>query len=196
VAILISGGGSNMLRLVQDMQATGFADPVLVASNDPQAAGLARASALGVPTAAVDHRGFGGNRAAFEAQLLEPILAARPDFLCLAGFMRVLTADFVRRFQGRMLNIHPSLLPLYPGLHTHQRALDAGDTTAGCTVHEVTAELDAGPILGQAVVPVRAGDTAQTLAARVLVQEHALYRQVLRRVVAGNRATLMIDATS
>ncbi|MDR7124008.1 phosphoribosylglycinamide formyltransferase [Pseudotabrizicola sp. 4114] len=185
VAILISGGGSNMLRLVEAMQATGYATPVLVASNDPAAGGLARAAALGVPTAAVDHRAFGRDRAAFEAELLQPILAARPDVLCLAGFMRVLTPDFVRRFDGRMLNIHPSLLPKYPGLHTHQRALDAGDAEAGCTVHQVTAELDAGPVLGQAAVPVLPNDTAETLAARVLVEEHRLYPQVLRQFVAG-----------
>ncbi len=190
VAILISGGGSNMLRLVEAMQDTGFATPVLVASNDPQAAGLARAAGLGVATAAVDHRPFGRDRAAFEAELLQPILDARPDVLCLAGFMRVLTPDFVRRFEGRMLNIHPSLLPKYPGLHTHQRALDAGDAEAGCTVHEVTAELDAGPVLGQAVVPVLPGDTADTLSARVLMQEHRLYPQVLRRFVAGERSPL------
>ena len=174
-----------MLRLVQAMQADGFAQPVLVASNDPEAGGLARAAALGVATAAVDHRAFGRDRAAFEAELLRPLLAAKPDVLCLAGFMRVLTPDFVRRFDGRMLNIHPSLLPKYPGLHTHQRALDAGDAEAGCTVHQVTAELDAGPVLGQAAVPVLPGDTAETLAARVLVEEHRLYPQVLRQFVAG-----------
>lgn len=193
VAILISGGGSNMLRLVQDMQADGYAKPVLVASNDPQAAGLARAAALGVAVAAVDHRGFGRDRAAFEAELLRPLLAASPDVLCLAGFMRVLTPDFVRRFAGRMLNIHPSLLPKYPGLHTHQRALDAGDTAAGCTVHQVTAELDAGPVLGQAVVPVLPDDTADTLSARVLVQEHRLYPLVLRRFVAGQQEPVFLD---
>ncbi|MEF3049267.1 phosphoribosylglycinamide formyltransferase [Pseudotabrizicola sp. L79] len=192
VALLISGGGSNMLRLVEAMQAEGFARPVLVASNDPEAAGLAKAAALGIPVAAVDHRSFGKDRAGFEAELLKPILAAQPDVLCLAGFMRVLTPDFVRRFEGRMLNIHPSLLPKYPGLHTHQRALDAGDTQAGCTVHQVTAELDAGPILGQARVPVLAGDTADTLAARVLGQEHRLYPAVLRRFVAGDRSLLQL----
>jgi len=190
VAILISGGGSNMVRLVQAMQAEGFAQPVLVASNDPAAPGLAKAAALGVPTAAVDHRGFGRDRAAFEAELLAPILAAAPDIVCLAGFMRVLTPEFVRRFQGRMLNIHPSLLPKYPGLHTHQRALDAGDMQAGCSVHQVTADLDTGPILGQARVPVLEGDTADALAARVLVQEHRLYPGVLRRFVAGDRRVL------
>ena len=181
VAILISGGGSNMLALLRDMVGDHPARAVLVASNDPEAAGLARASALGVPTAAVDHRPFGRDRAGFEAELLKPILDAAPDVLCLAGFMRVLTPDFVRRFQGRMLNIHPSLLPKYPGLHTHQRAIDAGDDEAGCTVHLVTPELDAGPILGQARVPILPGDSAETLAARVLVQEHQLYPAVLRR---------------
>ena len=142
-----------MLALVRDMAGDHPARPVLVLSNDPMAGGLAKAAALGVATAAVDHRPFGRDRAAFEAELLKPLLAAEPDILCLAGFMRILTPDFIRRFEGRMLNIHPSLLPKYPGLHTHQRALDAGDTEAGCTVHEVTAELDAGPILGQARVP-------------------------------------------
>ena len=193
VAILISGGGSNMLALLADMGQGGHpCTPVLVASNDPNAGGLAKAAALGVATAAVDHRPFARDRAAFEAALLEPILAAQPDLLCLAGFMRILTPDFIRRFEGRMLNIHPSLLPKYPGLHTHQRALAAGDTQAGCSVHEVTAELDAGPILGQAVVPVLAGDTADTLSARVLVQEHRLYPAVLRRFGAGDRSPVYL----
>jgi phosphoribosylglycinamide formyltransferase-1 len=192
VAVLISGGGSNMLRLVESMTGDHPARPVLVASNDPDAAGLTKAAALGVPTAAVDHRAFGKDRQAFEAALLQPILAAQPDILCLAGFMRVLTPGFVRQFEGRMLNIHPSLLPNYPGLHTHQRALDAGDTQAGCTVHEVTAELDAGPILGQARVPVLPGDTADTLAARVLTMEHRLYPAVLRRYATGDRTPVML----
>ncbi|MGD9918458.1 MAG: phosphoribosylglycinamide formyltransferase [Paenirhodobacter sp.] len=192
VAILISGGGSNMVRLVEDMQAGGYAAPVLVLSNDPSAGGIAKAERLGVPTAVVDHRPFGKDRAAFEAELLKPLAAAAPDVICLAGFMRVLTPAFVRPFAGRMLNIHPSLLPKYPGLHTHQRALDAGDAEAGCTVHEVTPELDAGPILGQARVPVEAGDSADTLAARVLTFEHRLYPAVLRRFVADNRETLFL----
>ena len=165
VAILISGGGSNMLALLHDMAKDRAAVPVLVASNDPAAAGLGRAAALGVPTAAVDHRAFAGDRAAFEAALLVPLLAARPDIICLAGFMRVLTPGFVDRFRGRMLNIHPSLLPLYPGLHTHARALAAGDAEAGCTVHEVTPVLDTGPILGQARVPVLPGDSEAALCA-------------------------------
>ncbi|KAF0172803.1 MAG: phosphoribosylglycinamide formyltransferase 1 [Rhodobacteraceae bacterium] len=192
VALLISGGGSNMLALVRDMVGDHPCRAVLVASNDPAAKGLARAAELGVPVVAVDHRGFGKDRAAFEAALLEPILAANPDILCLAGFMRVLTPDFVRRFEGRMLNIHPSLLPKYPGLHTHERALAAGDTEAGCTVHEVTAELDAGPVLGQARVPVLPGDTADDLAARVLVQEHRLYPAVLRRFAVGDRRPVLL----
>ncbi len=193
VAILISGGGSNMLALLRDM-ATGDhpAEPVLVASNDPTATGLTKAAAAGVPTAAVDHRPFGRDRAAFEAALLTHILATQPDILCLAGFMRVLTPAFVNRFTGRMLNIHPSLLPLYPGLHTHQRALDAGDAQAGCTVHEVTPILDDGPILGQARVPILPGDTADSLAARVLTQEHRLYPAVLRRFAAGDRAPIFL----
>lgn len=191
VAILISGGGSNMLALLADMaQGDHPAMPVLVASNDPQAGGLAKAARLGVATAAVDHRGL--TRDAFEAALLDPIFAAEPDILLLAGFMRVLTPGFVDRFAGRMLNIHPSLLPKYPGLHTHQRALDAGDAEAGCTVHEVTPVLDDGPILGQARVPVLPGDTAETLAARVLVQEHRLYPAVLRRFATGDRTPVLI----
>lgn len=181
VAILISGGGSNMLRLVDDMSGDHPARPVLVASNDPAAAGLARAEARGIPTAAVDHRAFPRDREGFEAALLHPLLEARPDIICLAGFMRILTPGFVARFEGRMLNIHPSLLPKYPGLDTHARAIAAGDAEAGATVHLVTPELDAGPILGQARVPVLPDDTPETLAARVLMREHDLYPAVLRR---------------
>ena len=192
VAILISGGGSNMLALVRDMAQGGYARPVLVASNDPAAGGLAKAAALGVPTAAVDHRPFGKDREAFESALSEKIDAANPDILCLAGFMRILTPGFIAAYEGRMLNIHPSLLPKYPGLHTHARALAAGDTQAGCTVHEVTADLDAGPILGQARVPVLPGDTEDTLAARVLTMEHHLYPQVLRRFAAGDRRPVLL----
>ncbi|SEB56766.1 phosphoribosylglycinamide formyltransferase [Rhodobacter sp. 24-YEA-8] len=188
VAILISGGGSNMVALVRSMTGDHPARAVLVASNDPTASGLEKARAAGIATAAVDHRPFKGDRAAFEAELIAHIEAAQPDILCLAGFMRVLTPGFVARFQGRMLNIHPSLLPKYPGLHTHQRALDAGDQEAGCTVHEVTAVLDDGPLLGQARVPVLAGDTAETLAARVLREEHRLYPEVLRRYAAGDHS--------
>lgn len=193
VAILISGGGSNMMALLRDMEMGDHpARAVLVASNDPGAGGLAKAAALGVATVAVDHRPFGADRAAFEAALMRPILAAGADLICLAGFMRVLTPGFVEPFAGRMLNIHPSLLPLYPGLHTHDRALRAGDAEAGCTVHEVTPVLDDGPILGQARVPILPDDTAETLAARVLVQEHRLYPAVLRRFAAGDRTPLFL----
>jgi len=185
VAILISGGGSNMVRLVKEMQAGDWAVPVLVASNDPDAGGLKKAADMGVPTAAVDHKPFGKDRAAFEAALLDHIEAAKPDILCLAGFMRILTPEFTRRFEGRMLNIHPSLLPKYKGLHTHARAIEAGDAQAGCTVHLVTAELDDGPILGQARVPVLPDDTPNTLAARVLVEEHRLYPKVLEAFAKG-----------
>lgn len=193
VAILISGGGSNMVRLVEDMGRDDHpAQPVLVLSNDPAAAGLARAAALGVATAAVDHRPFGRDRPAFEAALSRHLDAAAPDLICLAGFMRILTPGFTSRWgQGRMLNIHPSLLPLYPGLDTHARALAAGDAEAGCTVHEVTADLDAGRILGQARVPVLPGDDPASLAARVLAVEHVLYPAVLRRVAAGRVGPLL-----
>ncbi|WP_299905191.1 phosphoribosylglycinamide formyltransferase [uncultured Paracoccus sp.] len=191
VAILISGGGSNMLRLLDSMAGDHPARPVLVGSNDPAASGLAKAAAQGVSTVAIDHRAF-ASRAEFEAALLEPLLAAEPDIICLAGFMRILTPDFTRRFTGRMLNIHPSLLPKYPGLHTHARAIEAGDAEAGATVHEVTADLDAGPILGQARVPVLPGDTPDSLAARVLVQEHRLYPEVLRRFAAGDRRPVLL----
>ena len=193
VAILISGGGSNMLRLVESMTGDHPARPVLVLSNRPEAAGLARAAALGVPVAVVDHRPFGTDRAAFERALAGALDKAAPDILCLAGFMRILTPGFVARYAGRMLNIHPSLLPKYPGLDTHARALAAGDTEAGCTVHEVTAELDAGPILGQARVPILPGDTAEGLAARVLEKEHILYPAVLRRVAEGRREALTLS---
>lgn len=196
VAILVSGGGSNMVALVRSMTGDHPARPVLVASNDPGAQGLLRAAELGVPTAAVDHRAFKGDRPAFEAELLGPILAAEPDILCLAGFMRVLTPGFVERFEGRMLNIHPSLLPKYPGLHTHARAIAAGDEEAGCTVHEVTAVLDDGPILGQARVPILPGDTPEALAARVLRHEHVLYPAVLRRYAAGDRSPIRLAETS
>jgi phosphoribosylglycinamide formyltransferase-1 len=192
VAILISGGGSNMVALLHDMAKDRAAVPVLVASNNPAAQGLDRAAALGVPAAAVDHRAFAGDRAAFEAALLVPLLAARPDIVCLAGFMRVLTPGFVDRFRGRMLNIHPSLLPNYPGLHTHARALAAGDRQAGCTVHEVTPVLDDGPILGQGRVPVLPGDTEATLGARVLAMEHRLYPAVLRRFARGDHSPVFL----
>ncbi|MEN8658687.1 phosphoribosylglycinamide formyltransferase [Marivita sp.] len=190
VAILISGGGSNMVSLVEDMTGDHSAQPVLVLSNRADAGGLEKAKAQGIPTAVVDHRPFGADRPAFEDALNHVLDQARPDIICLAGFMRVLTEGFVTRWQGKMLNIHPSLLPKYKGLHTHQRAIDAGDTEAGCSVHEVTAELDGGQVLGQVRVPIAPEDTADSLAAKVLVQEHMLYPLILRRFAEGNRSRI------
>ncbi|SEK75135.1 phosphoribosylglycinamide formyltransferase-1 [Roseivivax marinus] len=190
VAILISGGGSNMVTLADSMTGDHPARPCLVLANDPQAGGLAKAAARGIPTETVDHRPYRGDRPGFEAELTSRLEAAAPDVICLAGFMRILTADFVTRWAGRMLNIHPSLLPKYRGLDTHARAIAAGDAEHGCSVHLVTPELDDGPILGQARVPVEADDTPETLAARVLVQEHRLYPAVLRRFVEGRRDRL------
>lgn len=182
-----------MVRLVEDMQAGDHpAEPVLVLANDPEAGGLGKAAALGVPTAVVDHRPFKGDRAAFETALQTALDEVRPDIICLAGFMRVLTEQFVAPWDGKMLNIHPSLLPKYKGLHTHARALEAGDKEHGCSVHLVTPALDDGPILGQARVPVRAGDSPEDLAARVLVQEHKLYPAVLRRFAAGDLRPVML----
>ncbi|AFO87327.1 phosphoribosylglycinamide formyltransferase [Phaeobacter inhibens] len=192
VAILISGGGSNMVSLVESMTGDHPARPCLVLSNIASAGGLTKAAAAGIPTAVVDHKPYGKDRAAFETELVKPILEAGADIVCLAGFMRVLTDGFVSQFQGRMLNIHPSLLPKYTGLHTHARALEAGDSQHGCTVHEVTAVLDDGPILGQARVDVDAGDTPETLAAKVLVEEHKLYPAVLRRYAAGDKTPVYL----
>ncbi|NNU80797.1 phosphoribosylglycinamide formyltransferase [Halovulum dunhuangense] len=187
VAILISGTGSNMLRLVESMQGADHpARPVLVLSNRPEAKGLKHAAALGVPTAVVDHRGR--PKPEFEAEMDAALRDAGAEILCLAGFMRVLSADFIARWEGRILNIHPSLLPLFKGLDTHARAIASGMAVHGATVHEVIADLDAGPILGQAVVPILPDDTPDTLAARLLPAEHRLYPEALRRFAAGNRA--------
>jgi phosphoribosylglycinamide formyltransferase 1 len=180
VAILISGGGSNMVSLVESMIGDHPARPCLVLSNNADAGGLAKAAERGIATEVVDHRPFGKDRAAFERKLNSVIEAYEPDIICLAGFMRVLTEEFISRWQGKMLNIHPSLLPKYRGLNTHARAIEAGDTEAGCSVHEVTVELDEGPMMGQRRVPILAGDTAEDLAQRVLVEEHILYPDALR----------------
>jgi phosphoribosylglycinamide formyltransferase-1 len=161
-------------------------------SNVPGAGGLERARERGVPVAVVDHRAYRGDRAAFEAALDAVLADARPEVICLAGFMRILTPGFVARHEGRILNIHPSLLPKYPGLDTHARALAAGDADAGCSVHVVTGELDAGPLLGQARVPVLPQDTAETLAGRVLEMEHRLYPAVLRRFAEGDRTPVFL----
>ncbi|MDX8353493.1 phosphoribosylglycinamide formyltransferase [Cognatiyoonia sp. IB215182] len=192
VAILISGSGSNMVALAQSMTGDHPARPVLVISNDPQAGGLAKARALHIPTFAIDHKPFGKDRAAFEGALHQALITAKADIVCLAGFMRILTADFVRKWEGRMLNIHPSLLPKYKGLDTHARALAASDKIHGCTVHEVTAALDDGPILGQARIGIRPDDTAETLAARLLPLEHQLYPAVMRRFAAGDKTPVSL----
>ena len=192
IAILISGGGSNMVALVRDMVGNHPARPVLVLSNEPDAGGLKRAGEMDVESAVVDHRPFRGDRAAFECAMTGRLEAVRPDIICLAGFMRILTPEFTRRWSGRILNIHPSLLPKYPGLDTHARAIAAGDDEAGCTVHEVTDELDSGPVLGQARVPINFGDTADVLAARVLTAEHQLYPAVLRRFADGDRSPVYL----
>ena len=174
--ILISGRGSNMQSLIA-AQLPGRCAAVI--SNRPDAAGLAWAAARGVPAVVVDHKGF-ATRAAFDAALADEIERHAPDMVLLAGFMRVLGQEFVARFDGRLLNIHPSLLPAFPGLHTHAAALAAGGRVHGCTVHFVTPSLDCGPIVIQAVVPVLAGDTEAELAARVLAEEHVVYAQAAR----------------
>jgi phosphoribosylglycinamide formyltransferase-1 len=181
-----------MRALVASMVGDHPARPALVFSNDAGAGGIAWARAQGLPTEVVDHRPFGKDRAAFEAEIAGRLVPHEIDLICLAGFMRVLTAGFVGQWAGRMINIHPSLLPKYRGLNTHARALAAGEQEAGCTVHEVTPALDDGPILGQARVPVLAGDTPETLAARVLAQEHILYPMVLRRFAAGDRRPVLL----
>lgn len=181
-AVLISGRGSNMVALIEAARAPDFpAEIVLVLSNNPDAGGLETARAAGIPTVAIDHRPFGKDRAAHEAEIDAALRAAEIEIVCLAGYMRLLTPYLVSRWAGRMLNIHPSLLPALKGLHTHERAIAAGHAEHGCTVHLVTEDLDAGPIVAQARVPVLAGDTPDALAARVLVEEHRLYPEALRR---------------
>ncbi len=174
-----------MRALVEDMTGDHAARAAVIVSNNADAGGIAWAKKNGIATEVIDHRPFGADRPAFEAAIDAALAPYALDIICLAGFMRVLTAGFVAPWQGRMLNIHPSLLPKYKGLHTHARTLAAGDAEHGCTVHLVTPALDDGPILGQARVPVEPGDTPDTLAARVLVQEHRLYPAVLRRFAAG-----------
>lgn len=186
VAVLISGRGSNMAALIEAAKAPDYpAEIVLVVSNRPDAAGLAHARAAGIATAVVDHTKFSKNREAFDRELQAVLEAHRIDLVCLAGFMRLLTAWFVGRWSDRMLNIHPALLPAFKGLNTHARALAAGVKTHGATVHFVVPEMDSGPIIAQAEVPVLDGDTPETLAARVLAVEHRIYPEALRRVAEG-----------
>ncbi|HZR61981.1 MAG TPA: phosphoribosylglycinamide formyltransferase [Xanthobacteraceae bacterium] len=186
VAILISGRGSNMTALIEAAKADDY--PAMIAvviSNRPDAAGLERARADGIATAVIDHRPFGDDRAAFEGALDAELRRHRIDLICLAGFMRLLTPGFVKRWSGRLLNIHPALLPQFKGLHTHRRALAAGVKQHGATVHFVVPEMDAGPIIAQEAVPVLEGDTEDSLAQRVLAVEHRLYPQALRLVAEG-----------
>jgi phosphoribosylglycinamide formyltransferase-1 len=185
-AILISGRGSNMAALIAAARKPDYpAEVVLVVSNRPQAPGLVLARDAGVPVAAIDHRRFGGDRAAHEAEIDTALREARADIVCFAGYMRLLTPRLIDPWQGRMLNIHPSLLPAFPGLDTHARAIAAGVKLHGCTVHMVTQAMDEGPILAQAAVPVLPDDSATTLADRVLVQEHRLYPMALQCFAAG-----------
>ena len=185
IVILISGRGSNMEAIVNACQREGWpARIAAVISNKASASGLQFAASHGIATAVVDHKSF-DSREAFDAELARVIDGYAPDVVVLAGFMRILTEGFVRHFEGKMLNIHPSLLPSFPGLHTHQRAIEAGCKLAGATVHFVTPELDHGPIVTQAAVPVLSGDTEDDLAARVLKQEHVIYPQAVRWLVEG-----------
>jgi phosphoribosylglycinamide formyltransferase-1 len=196
LVILISGGGSNMAAIVQAAQRDDWAGRyqarlAAVISNRPNAKGLALAQAHGVATAVVDHQSFASHadpRGAFDAALMTEIDQHQPALVVLAGFMRILTPGFVAHYEGRLVNIHPSLLPAFTGLHTHQRAIDEGCRFAGATVHRVTAELDHGEILAQAVVPVLPDDTADSLSARVLTQEHLMYPQAVAQLLAAMSA--------
>jgi phosphoribosylglycinamide formyltransferase-1 len=192
IVILISGGGSNMAAIIRTAEEQNWGKRLnarvsAVISNKAEAQGLAFAKEHGIATAAVDHKAFAGEpqpRKAFDAALMAEIDKHQPHLVVLAGFMRILTPGFVAHYEGRLLNIHPSLLPAFPGLHTHERAIEAGCKFAGATVHRVTAELDHGPILAQAVVPVLPNDTADTLAARVLTQEHLIYPKAVGELLA------------
>lgn len=189
IVILISGGGSNMAAIVRASQQQNWAKQynarvAAVISNKADAKGLVFARDNGIATEVLDHKQF-DSREAFDAELAQVIDRHSPALVVLAGFMRILTPGFVSHYEGRMVNIHPSLLPAFTGLHTHQRAIDAGCRFAGCTVHRVTAELDVGPILDQAAVPVLPGDTAELLAARVLVQEHIIYPRAVLNLLKG-----------
>lgn len=185
IVILLSGRGSNMQAIVEACAAEGWpAEVAAVVSNKAEAAGLAWAAERGIATVVVDHRGH-PDRAHYDAELIRVIDRFAPDLLVLAGFMRILSAGFVQHYEGRLLNVHPSLLPAFPGLHTHRRAIEQGCKLAGATVHFVTAELDHGPIVAQAAVPVLPDDDEDSLAARVLVQEHVIYPQAVRWFVEG-----------
>jgi phosphoribosylglycinamide formyltransferase-1 len=191
VAIFASGGGSNAVKLMESMQGDHPVKPSLIVTNQPNAGVIQQAERFGVACEVIDHKPYAGDRAAFETEIQNRLIPYQIDIICLAGFMRVLTSGFTDHWSGRMLNIHPSLLPKYKGLNTHARAIEAGDKHAGCTVHEVTAELDDGPILGQISVPILSDDTPAELAARVLTQEHQLYPAVLKRFAVGDKTPIM-----
>ncbi|HQZ12991.1 MAG TPA: phosphoribosylglycinamide formyltransferase [Devosia sp.] len=185
VAILISGRGSNMSALIEAAKSSGYpAEIVGVFSNKPDAAGLPIAAADGIATASLSHRDY-ASREAFDAAMEAILLGWQPDIVCLAGFMRILSAGFTERWAGRLINIHPSLLPLHRGLHTHARALEAGDAEHGCTVHFVTPGLDEGPTIAQARIPILPGDTPDSLSTRLLAEEHRLYPRALAMVARG-----------
>ncbi len=185
IVVFISGGGSNMMALVQAAKSTDYpAEIVGVISDKADAGGLTKAAAEGIATFAFVRKDY-ASKDAHEAAILAALDELSPDIICLAGYMRLLSGAFIQRHEGRIINIHPSLLPLFPGLHTHQRAIDAGMRIAGCTVHFVTEGMDEGPVIGQAAVPVLAGDTAEALAGRVLTIEHQLYPQALRLFAEG-----------
>jgi phosphoribosylglycinamide formyltransferase-1 len=185
VVVFISGGGSNMLSLADACESPDFpAEIVAVISDKTQAGGLAKAHARGIHTLAFERKSYAG-KAEHEAAILEALAEIKPDIICLAGYMRLISGEFISRYEGRILNIHPSILPLFPGLHTHQRALDAGMKVAGCTVHFVTEGMDEGPIVAQACVPIENGDTPDTLAARVLTVEHQIYPEALALLATG-----------
>ncbi|KPF41975.1 phosphoribosylglycinamide formyltransferase [Rhizobium sp. AAP43] len=194
VVAFISGGGSNMLALARACEAAGYpAEIVAVFSDKPDAGGLAKAAGLGIPTFVFERKAY-GSKAEHEAAILDSLASIAPDLICLAGYMRLLSGDFIRAHEGKILNIHPSLLPLFPGLHTHQRALDAGMKVAGCTVHFVTEGMDEGPVIAQSVVPVLIDDTADSLAGRVLTVEHKTYALALKLVAAGH-VTMRADGS-
>ncbi len=185
VVVFISGGGSNMLALLKATKAADYpAEIVGVISDKAEAGGLAKAAAEGIATFAFVRKEF-ASKEAHEEAILSQLEALSPDIICLAGYMRLLSGRFIQAYEGRIINIHPSLLPLFPGLHTHQRAIDAGMRIAGCTVHFVTEGMDEGPVVGQAAVPVLSDDTADSLAARVLTVEHQIYPQSLRLMAEG-----------
>ncbi|MEK1933158.1 MAG: phosphoribosylglycinamide formyltransferase [Pararhizobium sp.] len=196
VVVFISGGGSNMLALAKAASEPDFPTEIIgVVSDKADAGGLAKAAALGIPAFSFVRKDY-ESKDAHEAAILSALENLSPDIICLAGYMRLLSAAFIKRYEGRIINIHPSLLPLFPGLHTHQRAIDAGMTEAGCTVHFVTEGMDEGPVILQATVPVVVGDTAETLAARVLVEEHQTYPAALRLVAEGRVRMLDNEAVA